>query len=37
MLSSSNFFSIMGIGAWAMLLGAIGGIVSSIKELPSYN
>ena len=37
MLSSSNFFSIMGIGAWAMLLGAIGGIVSSVKELPLYN
>lgn len=32
MICSSNFFAMMGIGAWAILAGAAGGIVSAVKE-----
>lgn len=32
MFSASNFFAMMGIGAWAIIAGSIGGIVSAVKE-----
>ncbi len=35
MICSSNFFAMMGIGAWVILLGSIGGIVSAVKDAPT--
>lgn len=32
MLCSSHFFSMMGIGAWAMLIGIVLGVVSAFKD-----
>lgn len=37
MICSSSFFSIMGIGAWAILVGIILGITSALKDKPAYN
>lgn len=37
MICSSNFFSIMGIGAWAIIIGAALGLVSAFLEKPSTN
>lgn len=36
-ICSGNFFSIMGIGAWAIIIGIGLGIVSAIKDTPEYN
>lgn len=32
MFCASNFFAMMGIGAWAIIAGSVGGIVSYVKE-----
>ncbi|MGN0435886.1 MAG: hypothetical protein ACI4D8_04560 [Wujia sp.] len=37
MICSSNFFSMMGIGVIAMVVGIVLGIVSAVKELPANN
>ena len=37
MLCSTHFFSIMGIGAWAIVLGSALGIVSAILDKPATN
>ena len=37
MLCSSNFFSIIGIGAWAIIAGVVLGVVSALKDTPAYN
>ena len=36
MICSGHFFSIMGIGAWAIIVGIVLGIVSAIKDQPAY-
>lgn len=36
MLCSSHFFSIMGIGAWAIILGIVLGVVSALQDKPAY-
>lgn len=33
MFCASDFIAIMGIGAWAIVIGAVGGIVSYVKEV----
>ena len=37
MICSSHFFSIMGIGAGAIIIGIILGIISAVKDRPAYN
>lgn len=37
MICSSNFFSLMGIGAWAIIIGAALGLVSAFMEKPATN
>ena len=37
MLCSTHFFSIMGVGAWAIVLGSALGIVSAILDKPATN
>lgn len=32
MFNATNFFAMAGIGAWAIIVGSIGGIVSAVKE-----
>lgn len=36
MICSSHFFSIMGIGAWAIILGIVLGVVSALQDKPAY-
>lgn len=36
MICSGHFFSIMGIGAWAIIVGIVLGVVSAIKDQPAY-
>ena len=36
MICSSHFFAMMGIGVWAMVVGIALGIVSAVKDQPSY-
>ncbi|MGN0367550.1 MAG: hypothetical protein ACI4EK_02115 [Wujia sp.] len=36
MICSSNFFSMMGIGVWAIMIGIVLGVVSAFKDVPQY-